>query len=83
MHRSLPVSYLTDPLEFLTDVREEIEYRLTERLDAFHSVKFYILAVKLSKINRLEEEIICSPSFRSKVQTPKTRLHFQSMFNDQ
>jgi hypothetical protein len=79
-----PVSNPTDPLESLTDAREEIEDSLTERLDEFRGVKFYlVLAVTLSKINRLGEEIIYSPSFHGKIQTLLLRLDFQSEYNDQ
>jgi hypothetical protein len=72
-----PVSNPTDPLESLTDARDEIEESLTEHLDEYHGVKFYIiLAVTLSKINRLGEEILYSPSFHGKIQTTthQTRL---------
>jgi hypothetical protein len=79
-----PVSNPTDPLESLTDAREEIEDSLTERLDEYHGVKFYlVLAVTLSKINRLGEEILYSPSFHGKIQILLLRLDFQSEYNDQ
>jgi hypothetical protein len=79
-----PVSSPTDPLESLTDARNEIEESLTEHLDEYHGVKFYlVLSVTLSKINRLGEEITYSPSFHGKIQTLLLWLDFQSEFNDQ
>jgi hypothetical protein len=79
-----PVSNPTDPLESLTDARDEIEESLTEHLDEYHGVKFYIiLVVTLSKINRLGEEILYSPSFHGKIQTLLLRVDFQTEFNDQ